>query len=389
MFYGLLDLPWWGYFLYAGIFLHLTNVAITLFLHRGMAHRALDLHPIIAHLCRFQLWMTTGIVTKEWASIHRKHHAKCETAEDPHSPQIVGLDTVLLYGAELYRKEARNPETIERYGQGMPDDWMERNVYTKHSALGIKLMFLINLILLGVPGIAVWCVQMLWSPVAAAGIVNGIGHYWGYRNFECPDAARNISPIGIILCGEELHNNHHTFGTSAKFSVKPWEFDMGWMYIRLFEMIGLAKPKRVPPEMVYHAEKAAIDVDTVKTLFANRFALMSHYAQEVIVPVFSQVRASGQGKVEALCARTKALLIREECLIDAEGSKLLQRALDAYQEIRVVYEFKKRLHSLWDQTTASQKELLEAVQAWAQEAEATGIASLRQFAKRLRGYEMA
>lgn len=389
MFYGLLDLPWWGYLVYAAVFLHLTNLSITLFLHRAMAHRALTLHPAIMNVCRVLLWMSTGIVTKEWTAIHRKHHAKCETEEDPHSPQIVGLSTVLCYGSELYRREARNPETMARYGEGTPDDWLERNLFTKHSALGIKLMFLINLVLLGVPGIAVWCVQMLWSPVAAAGVVNGIGHYWGYRNFECPDAARNISPIGIILCGEELHNNHHTFGTSAKFSVKPWEFDMGWMYIRLFSMMGLAKPKRVPPEMTYHAEKAAIDLNTVKTLFANRFALMSHYAQEVIVPVVAQVRASGQGKVQSLCARTKALLIREECLIDAEGKKLLQRALDAYQEIRVVYEFKKRLHSLWDQTTATQKDLLESVQSWAQEAEATGIASLRQFAKRLRGYEMA
>lgn len=380
MFYGLLDLPWWGYIVYTVIFLHFTNVSITLFLHRAMAHRALELNSAVALVCRTLLWMTTGIVTKEWASIHRKHHAKCETEEDPHSPQIVGLGTVLCFGSELYRKEARNPETLVRYGQGMPDDWMERHVFSKHSALGIKLMFLINLVLLGVPGIAVWCIQMLWSPVAAAGVVNGIGHYWGYRNFECPDAATNISPIGIILCGEELHNNHHTFGTSAKFSVKPWEFDMGWMYIRLLSMVGLAKPKRVPPEMVYHAEKTSMDVDTVKALFANRFALMAHYAQEVISPVVAKL---------ALSAQTKALLIREECLIDAESKKFLQRALDAYQEIRVVYEFKKRLHQLWDQTTATQKELLESVQAWAHEAEATGIAALRQFAQRLRGYEMA
>jgi stearoyl-CoA desaturase (delta-9 desaturase) len=384
MFYGLLDLPWWGYLVYTALSLHVTNIAITLFLHRGMAHRALDLHPIISHPCRFVLWATTGIVTKQWTAIHRKHHAKCETEDDPHSPQILGLDTVLLYGAELYRKEARSEETLERYGQGTPDDWIERNVYTKRSALGIKLMFLTNLILLGVPGIAVWCVQMLWSPVAAAGVINGIGHFWGYRNFECPDAARNIVPIGIILCGEELHNNHHTFGTSAKFSVKPWEFDMGWMYITIFSKLGLARPKRIPPELAYHAEKTSIDIDTVTALFANRFAVMSHYARDVIVPVFSQARTSSQGAVQSLCSRTKALLIREECLIDAEGKKLLDRALEAYHEIRIVYDFKRRLQSLWDKTTATQKELLESVQTWAHEAEATGIASLRQFAQRLR-----
>lgn len=375
MFYGILDLPWWGYFIVVALSLHVTNLAITLFLHRAMAHRALDLHPSIMHLCRFVLWMTTGIVTKQWTAIHRKHHAKCETEDDPHSPQVLGLSTVLFFGAELYRKEARNPETMERYGQGTPDDWLERNLYTKHSALGIKLMFLVNLLLLGVPGIAIWCVQMLWSPVAAAGVVNGIGHFWGYRNFECPDAARNISPIGIILCGEELHNNHHTFGTSAKFSVKPWEFDLGWMYITLFSKVGLARPKRIPPALIYHAEKNAIDLDTVTALFSNRFAVMAHYARDVIAPVVAQVRT---------CSRTKALLIREECLIDAEGKKFLERALEADHEVRIVYDFKRRLHSLWDKTTATQKELLESVQAWIHEAEATGIAALSQFAQRLR-----
>ncbi len=385
MFYGLLDLPWWGYLLYTALFLHVTNVSITLFLHRAMAHRALDLHPAVMHVCRLVLWLSTGMVTKQWTAIHRKHHAKCETEDDPHSPQVMGLGTVLCYGSELYRKEARNAETMERYGQGTPDDWIERNVYSKHSALGIKIMFFINLVLLGVPGIAVWCVQMLWSPVAAAGIVNGIGHFWGYRNFECPDEARNIVPIGIILCGEELHNNHHTFGTSAKFSVKPWEFDLGWMYITLMSKVGLARPKRVPPALVYHAEKTTIDVDTVKAMFTNRFAVMADYAREVIVPVFAQARSSSKDTVQSLCSRTKALLIREECLIDAEGKKLLDRVLEKYHEIRVVYDFKKRLHSLWDQTTATQKELLDAVQAWAHEAEATGIAALREFAKRLRG----
>lgn len=384
MFYGLLDLPWWGYIVYAAIFLHFTNLSITLFLHRAMAHRALTLHPVVSHVCRLLLWLSTGIETKQWTAIHRKHHARCETEDDPHSPQILGLGTVLMYGSELYRREGRNPETLERYGAGTPDDWIERNIYSKHSRWGIMTMFLINLVLLGVPGIMVWCVQMLWSPVAAAGVVNGIGHFWGYRNFECPDAARNISPIGIILCGEELHNNHHTFGTSAKFSVKPWEFDIGWMYIKLLSYVGMAKPNRIPPQLAYEASKSTIDMETVKALFANRFQLMSNYAKEVIVPVFKQSAAHAN-----LSGRIKQLLIREDCLVDESGKKSLQSALDACSEIKVVYEYKQRLESIWKHTTATQKELLEAVQLWCKEAEATGIAALQKFAKRISAYEMA
>lgn len=384
MFYGLLDLPVIGYVVFTLVMIHLTNIAITLFLHRAMAHRALTLHPIVSHWARLQLWMTTGIVTKEWTAIHRKHHARCETEEDPHSPQILGLGTILMYGSELYRREGRNPETLARYGAGTPDDWMERNVYTKHSRLGILTMFIINLVLLGVPGIMVWCLQMLWSPVAAAGVVNGIGHFWGYRNFECPDAARNISPIGILLCGEELHNNHHTFGTSAKFSVMPWEFDIGWMYISLLSYVGLAKANRIPPQMVYQAEKAAIDMETVKALFTNRFQLMAHYAKEVIVPVFKQ----SASRLD-LSSRVKKLMIAEACLVDAQGKQQLQKALDSCQDMKTVYEYKQRLQDIWAHTTATQKELLEAVQTWCKEAEATGIAALQNFASRIRSVATA
>jgi stearoyl-CoA desaturase (delta-9 desaturase) len=386
LFYGLLNLPWWGYIVYTVVALHLANISITLFLHRSMAHRALDLHPIVSHICRCILWMSTGMVTKEWTAIHRKHHARCEVEDDPHSPQILGLTTVLLYGSELYRREARNAETLERYGQGTPDDWVERNVYTGRSRTGIVLMLLINLVLLGIPGIAVWCIQMLWSPVAAAGVVNGIGHFWGYRNFECPDAATNVSPIGIILCGEELHNNHHTFGTSAKFSVKPWEFDIGWMYIKLLSYVGLAKPKRIPPQLIYHAEKNAIDLDTVKALFSNRFQVMSSYAKDVIIPVVKQARASG---AEYLCARTKRFLIREDSLLRSEEEKYVQKAVSANQEIKTVYEYKKRLQAIWNQTTATQKELLEALQQWCADAEATGNKALKSFVDKLRGSVMA
>ncbi len=288
MFYGLLDLPWWGYIVAALILTHITTACITIFLHRAQAHRALDLHPIVSHFCRFWLWATTSLVTKRWVAVHRKHHAFCETPQDPHSPHIYGIKQVFWFGAELYGAESKNQETLERYGTGTPDDWLERHVYTPHDMTGIAGLFVLYVLLFGVPGIAIWAFQMMWSPLAAAGVVNGIGHFWGYRNFECKDASTNVVPFGILLCGEELHNNHHTYGTSAKLSVRWFEFDIGWMYIKILSYFNLAKPKRVPPTPHVLLSKDQIDIDTVKAIFLNRFEVMAHYAKDVITPVFSQ-----------------------------------------------------------------------------------------------------
>src|SRR5689334_590129 len=253
--HGLVDLPWWGYIVVAAVLTHVTIACVTIFLHRSQAHRALDLHPIVAHFFRFWLWITTGMVTKEWVAIHRKHHAKVETDEDPHSPQTRGIETVLLRGAELYRDEAKNRETLDKYGHGTPDDWIERNLYTRFSWQGVGVMLVLDVILFGPIGMTIWAVQMLWIPVNAAGIINGIGHYWGYRNYACEDASTNIVPIGILIGGEELHNNHHAYGSSAKFSAKWYEFDIGWMYIRILEAVGLAKVRKVAPKLKIEAGK--------------------------------------------------------------------------------------------------------------------------------------
>jgi stearoyl-CoA desaturase (Delta-9 desaturase) len=384
MFYGLLDLPWWGYIVAALVLTHITTICITLFLHRAQAHRALDLHPIVSHFCRFWLWMTTSLITKRWVAVHRKHHAFCETAQDPHSPHVWGLKQVFWFGAELYGMESKNVETVERYGAGTPDDWIERHVYTPHDMCGILALFVIYVVLFGVPGIAIWAFQMMWSPIAAAGVVNGLGHFWGYRNFECKDASTNVTPIGILLCGEELHNNHHTYGTSAKFSVRWFEFDLGWAYIKLLSYFKLAKPKRIPPVPHVLLSKDQIDIDTVKAVFLNRFEVMAHYAKDVISPVFSQEK----NKLVSLKGRIKALLIREQSLVDEHAQKKLAEVFSHSQSLQVVYEFRNRFQAIWDQTTASQKELLEALQTWCKEAEATGIDALKNFAKSLQQYTL-
>ena len=279
MFSGLIDLSWWGYVLATLALTHVTIASVTIFLHRHQAHRALELHPAASHFFRFWLWLTTGTVTKEWASIHRKHHAKCETVDDPHSPQILGIKKVLLEGAELYRKEARNQETLEKYGRGTPDDWLERNLYSRRSFLGIMLMLTIDLLLFGPIGLTIWAVQMAWIPVTAAGIINGAGHYWGYRNFQPADASTNIVPWGILIGGEELHNNHHAYIGSAKLSNKWYEFDIGWLYIRSLSALGLAKVKRIAPKVRLDTAKTACDIDTLRAVLANRYEVMAKYAK--------------------------------------------------------------------------------------------------------------
>lgn len=383
MFYGLLDLPWWGYPLVLLGLTHITMASVTIFLHRHQAHRALDLHPAASHFFRCWLWLTTGMVTKAWAAIHRKHHAKCETPEDPHSPQIFGLPLVLWKGAELYRKEAANQETLDRFGQGTPDDWVEKHVYSQ-SRIGIILMFIIDIALFGVPGLAIWALQMAWTPFFAAGIINGVGHFLGYRNFECADESRNISPWGILIAGEELHNNHHTYPTSAKLSVKWWEFDIGWFYIRTLELLGLAKAKRLPPEPNLVSGKTQVDIETLKAIVINRFQVMSRYSKAVIVPAFMQSKEN----LRDMDRKLKILLVRETSLLDANDKEQLARFLSENKSLHVLYQFKERLQSLWARSTLGEGDLLEALQKWCIEAEATGISSLKEFASYLKSFTL-
>ena len=388
---GFISLPWWGYIVVALSLTHVTIAAVTIFLHRHQAHRALDLHPVISHFFRFWLWLTTGMVTKEWAAIHRKHHAKVETPDDPHSPQQFGIRTVMWQGTELYRREARNLETLDRYGHGTPDDWIERHVYTGRSRQGIVLMFVINLALFGPIGITIWAVQMAWIPIFAAGIINGIGHYWGYRNFEVTDASTNIVPWGILIGGEELHNNHHTFGSSAKLSSKWWEFDIGWMYIRILEIFGLARVKKIPPGLACDTAKQHIDIDTVKAVITARFLVMSQFAREVMKHVHrEEMKKADRADREswALLKRARRLMVRETAQLDEASRRWLHDALAHNVTLGTVYTMKQKLQDIWQRSATTQEHLMQALQEWCREAEATGIEALRQFSQKMRTYTL-
>ena len=387
MLYGYLDLSWQGYVVYTLVVTHITIAAVTIFLHRCQAHHALELHPAISHFFRAWLWLTTGMDTKAWAAIHRKHHAKCETEDDPHSPQVLGLSQVLFEGAELYKAEAKNQETLDRYGKGTPDDWLERNVYHKHSGKGYFITMAVNVFLLGLPGITVWAIQMAWIPLFAAGIVNGIGHYFGYRNFECPDAATNVSPWGILIGGEELHNNHHTYPTSAKLSVKWWEFDIGWLYIKTMSLLGLATVKRLPPIEKLVPGKNGVDDETLSAVINGRFQLMAQYSKNVIMPIFNQEKANVSDMDSLGIIRNT--LIREDSLVDDDGRKRLEMFLSRTQQLKVAYQFRKKLQDIWAKTTATKKELLDALQEWCRQAEATGIKCLQDFVAYLQSYTVS
>lgn len=388
---GLIVLPWWGYLIVALILTHITIAAVTIYLHRHQAHRALDLHPIVSHFFRFWLWLTTGMVTKEWAAIHRKHHAKVETPDDPHSPQQFGIRKVMWQGAELYRQESKNLETMLKYGHGTPDDWLERSLYTRHSAKGIALMFAIDVALFGPIGITIWAIQMIWIPLFAAGIINGVGHYWGYRNYEVADASTNIVPWGILIGGEELHNNHHTFGSSAKFSSKWWEFDIGWLYIRIMKVLGLARVKKIPPELACDHAKQRIDLDTVKAVITARFLIMAQFAREVMQHVHrEELKKADRADREswALLKRARRLMVREAGLLDDVSHKWLDKILEQNGTLKTVYTMKQKLQGVWQRSATTQENLLQALQEWCREAEATGIEALRNFSQKLRTYTL-
>jgi len=390
MIYGVFELVWWQYVVLTLVLTHITIAAVTIFLHRHQAHRALDLHPIVSHFFRAWLWLTTGMETKAWAAIHRKHHAKCETPDDPHSPQILGIRRVLLEGAELYRKEKLNDETLERYGQGTPDDWMERHIYCR-SARGILVTLAIQVILFGVPGLIMWAAQMAWIPFFAAGVVNGLGHYVGYRNYECPDEARNLVPWGILIGGEELHNNHHSYPTSAKLSNKWWEFDIGWLYIKLMASVGLAKVKRVAPKPQLKVN-AQLDGETLTAIITNRIHVMTHYTKEVLLPIFDAERVYNRAAAlvnSQLWRQTKAVLGREDSLVDAKHKEEMLQVLETTPDTKEAYHLRVRLRDIWSRTTASQKELLEALHEWCHQAESSKLASVRDFSQYLRSYALA
>ena len=387
--HGLLSFNGWEVLAFTLVATHITIAAVTIFLHRAQAHRALDLHGIPSHFFRFWLWLTTGMVTKEWVAIHRKHHAKCETVDDPHSPQTRGIKTVLLTGSELYRSEAKNQETLARFGHGTPDDWLERNLYSRFSWQGVGLMLIINLMLFGAIGAAVWAVQMLWIPITAAGIVNGIGHFWGYRNFEAPDASRNVSPWGIVIGGEELHNNHHTYPTSAKLSVKPYEFDIGWAYIRGLEMLGLATVRKTVPQIKLGAVKPVADDKTLEAIIANRYEVMANYARSLRHASRAEVArlksegAVSAGKLATMLAASR-WLHRDDDKIPHAAKGQVAEAVAQSPYLAKLVAMREELRQLWTRTGVSAEQLVSDLQAWLRKAEESGIAALQEFALRLR-----
>ena len=388
MFSGLLDLPWWGYVLATLGMTHVTIVSITIYLHRHQAHRALDLHPAVAHFFRFWLWLTTGTITEQWVAVHRKHHARVESEDDPHSPKIFGIGKLLLEGAELYRKAAAEPETIAKYGHGCPDDWLERNVYKPWTDRGYYLMLIIDVILFGPIGITIWAVQMMWQPIFAAGVINGIGHWWGYRNYETRDISTNIVPWGILIGGEELHNNHHAFASSAKLSVKPWEFDVGWAYLRILQLFRLARVRKLPPEVVMVPGKRDLDVETVQALVSNRFQVMADYAKRVVSRVHAEEIVKIESSRHGFLKSARPLLIREESLLSGEARLRLERVLAQNDALKTVYRSKRQLQALWHQRHATQEHLLEALRDWCRQAEASGVRALEEFARTLPAYSI-
>lgn len=387
MIFGYLNLSFWGFVLAALILNQITIAGVTIYLHRYQAHRALTLHPIVSHFFRFWLWLTTGMVTAEWVAVHRKHHASTDALGDPHSPVVEGIKKVFWHGAELYRKACKDTQMVEKYSHGTPNDWVERNVYSRFSSKGILLMFLIDIFLFGLPGISIWGLQMLWIPLHAAGLINGIGHYFGYRNFECRDASTNIFPIGFWVGGEELHNNHHTFASSAKFSIKWWEFDLGWFYIKCLCLLKLAKVKKLPPKLALKEGKLDVDLETVKAVIGNRFQVMSYYYKRVVRPILKDEKKNNKHHTDKyLFQRAGRLLRLEDALLNSTAKKRLQDLLASREQLRLVYNFRQSLQNIWLKTASSQKELVEALQQWCKQAEESGLEVLHQFAKQIKGY---
>ena len=387
--HGLLAASWWQVVLYTLVTTHITISAVTIFLHRAQAHRALDLHPAVSHFFRAWLWVATGMITKEFVAVHRKHHAKCETVDDPHSPQTRGLKALLLTGVELYRVEATNKETLLKFGHNTPDDWIERNVYTRFTWQGVGLMLILNLALFGAIGAAVWAVQMVWIPWWATGVINGLGHWWGYRNFESPDASTNVSPWGILIGGEELHNNHHTYPTSAKFSVKSYEFDVGWMYIRGMEMLGLAKVKKTVPKLEMGGVRPVADGKTLEAIITNRYEVMARYAAELKRAAGSEVaRLKAQGSVDGVGLRrmrlAQAWLHRDDDRIPHGVKPSLAAALGDSPLLAKLVAMREELRALWTRTNVSAEQLVADLQAWCRKAEESGIAALQEFSIKLR-----
>ncbi|HWK60947.1 MAG TPA: fatty acid desaturase [Eoetvoesiella sp.] len=391
---GLLQYSWWQVVIVTLVLTHITILGVTIFLHRSQTHRGLDLHPSVMHFFRFWLWLTTGMVTKEWVAIHRKHHAKCEREGDPHSPVIFGIGKVFFRGAELYRQEAANAETLKRFGHGTPDDWLERHLYARHSVLGVMIMLVIDLALFGVLGLTVWAVQMAWIPFWAAGVVNGIGHWWGYRNYASPDTSTNVFPWGLIIGGEELHNNHHAYGTSAKFSTKWWEFDIGWGYIRILSALRLATVRRVAPKVKLEPATAPVSLQTLEGVILHRYEILARYtdlikkaaAEELAKLKPLRSKGGADSRWQSLSRAKNLISSTDDAQLEPSQRAELDTALAGSQSLSTLVQMRRELTRLWESSTATSEQLLNDLQAWCQRAQQSGIEGLEQFSYRLRRY---
>ena len=367
----------------------LTIFSVTLYLHRSQAHRGVDFHPALAHVFRFWTWLSTSMITREWVAIHRKHHAKCETEEDPHSPMHKGIRTVFWRGVELYREARRDRASIDQYGKGCPSDWIERNVYTRFPEWGPTLLLFINFALFGFVGVALWALQMAWIPFWAAGVVNGLGHWWGYRNFETTDTATNLTPWGVWIGGEELHNNHHAFPSSAKFALRKWEFDIGWAAIKGLQKLRLAKVLRVAPSLDVRPNMPVPDGDTMKALLAHRFQAMTDYQRNVLKPALREEAAAAGAKLRALLPRKlRRGMVDDGRWLKPDAREQLQQWVAQRPRIRTLVEYRQRLSALLEARTHDAGEALHNLQAWCREAEATGIRALQDYSARLKGYSL-
>lgn len=387
------DLPAWGDVVVVLGLTHVTIAAVTIFLHRHQAHHALDLHPAVSHFFRFWLWLTTGMVTKEWVSIHRKHHARCETPDDPHSPRIYGIRKVLFEGAELYRREAENVETLEHYGRGTPDDWIERRLYAGHPGLGIACMLAIDVVVLGPIGLAAWAVQMLWIPFFAAGVINGIGHYWGYRSFAPSDGSRNIIPWGILIGGEELHNNHHAYTASARLSNRWWEFDIGWFYIRVLALLRLATVRRVAPRLCVRRAQARCDLATLQAAHTHRYFVVAQFARLVRRTVADEVgrmRRAGaipQGMMTNISRSLKHWLQGAFGILPATEQEAIEQALRSSEVLRTINSMRRELlAAIWNRSAEATGQCVDRLDEWCARAEQSGISGLKEFSRLLRCY---
>ncbi len=387
---GLAGLGWVGMLVVLLVFTQLTIFSVTLYLHRSQAHRGVDFHPLLNHFFRFWTWLTTSMITKEWVAIHRKHHAKVETEEDPHSPQFKGIKTVFWRGVELYREARWQRADIEQYGKGAPDDWIERHLYTPHATMGPTVLLFINFALFGVLGIALWAIQMAWIPFWAAGVVNGLGHWWGYRNFESADTSTNLTPWAFWIGGEELHNNHHAFPSSARFSMRRWEFDIGWAMIKGLEKVGLAKVLRVAPSLDIRPNITVPDTDTLKALLSHRFLAMTDYQRNVLKPALKEEAAQAGAKLRKLLPRRlRKGLVDDGRWLKPDAREQLQRWVSQRPRIRTLVEYRASLAALLEARSNDASERLKQLQAWCHEAEASGIRVLQDYSARLKGYALA